>query len=202
MQEIVNQGLVPSGKVKICFKGKQKELLFMGIKLHDKPSIEHSKKVVKMGQDVVKFMHKREGKKAELVLLEALKLEPKSPDLLYNLAGSYMVQERKKESIELIKKIHQEYPDYSFARLSVAQFHIEDNELEEAEELLKPLFTKTEFNHNEFSKFCELHIKLAMAKKDLKEAHSWLEMWQRMGNEDDELLEYWTEELEDIFSFI
>ncbi|MGI0482663.1 tetratricopeptide repeat protein [Geminocystis sp. CENA526] len=199
MESLVDRKFIPSGKVTIWFKGKQKEVLFLAVEIHDRRSIEHSPKVSKLLQKAIDVIREEEnGKKAELLLLDALKLEPSAPDLQFYLAGACILQDRKEEAIELLQKIHQEYPSYPYTRLSLAQSHIDNNELEEAEELLKPLLEKKEFHYQEFATFCELYIHLAIKKKDFKEANCWLEMWGRMGYEDSRRFNYWRDELKSV----
>lgn len=196
IQAINKEGLIPSGPVKIWIKGKQEEILLMGIEINDNPTIPHSKKVRQLGQDAVATLKQGHGEKAESILLQALKLEPSAPDLKFNLAGAYMLQGRGGDANELVRKIHEEHPDYAFATIALAQHHLENNEISEAENLLQPLLYRKQFNYMEFSKFCEIQIKLAMKKKTPETANSWLGIWKEIGDEDNPSLEYWCNRLQ------
>lgn len=195
-QYLNKEGLIPSGAIKLWVKGKQTEVMMMGIELNENPTVTHSKKVQKLGQNGVAALKKREGEKAESIFLEALKLEPSAPDLKFNLVGAYMLQQREEEANELLKTIHEEHPDYAFATIALARLNLENQEIEEAEELLKPLLKRQQFNYLEFCQLCQAHIELAMKKKTPEVAHSWLGIWKEIGDEDDSNLDYWCNRLE------
>ncbi|MDJ0650541.1 MAG: tetratricopeptide repeat protein [Xenococcaceae cyanobacterium MO_188.B19] len=195
-QQLNQEGLIPSGNIKMWVKGEHTELLLMGMEINDEPTVTHSQKVGKLGQRAVLCLKMGDSEEAESILLEALKLEPSAPDLKFNLANSYMLQDRVEEAYDLLHKIHKEHPDYTFAAISLANHYIHNKELEKAEEILKPLLRKKQFNYQEFCKLCETHIQLAVKKKTPEAAFSWLNMWKQLADEDDPDLDYWCNRLE------
>jgi tetratricopeptide (TPR) repeat protein len=194
-QKLNQEGLIPSGNVKMWIKGQEQELLLMGMEINDEPTVIHSKKVQQLGQRAVMCLKMGDSEKAEAILMEALKLEPTAPDLKFNLVNAYILQDRQEEAIDLLYKIHEESPDYTFATISLALHYLENDELEKAEELLTPLLKKKKFNYQEFCKLCETHIHLAVKKKTPDVAISWLNMWQELGDENDPNLAYWRNRL-------
>ena len=195
-QQLNQEGLMPSGNIKMWVKGEHTELLLMGMEINDDPTVIHSKKVDKLGQRAVLCLKMGDSEEAESILLEALKLEPSAPDLKFNLANAYMLQEREEEAYDLLHKIHEQHPDYTFAAISLANHYINNKELKKAEEILKPLMRKKQFNYQEFCKLCETHIQLAVKKKTPEAALSWLNMWKQLADEDDPDLDYWCNRLE------
>jgi predicted Zn-dependent protease len=195
-QYLNQKELIPSGAFKIWLKGEKTEILLMAMELHDKPTVNHSKKVMTMKQRATIALKQGEAKKAESILLEALKLAPSAPDLQFNLAGAYLLQKREKESHELLKEIHQKHPNYAFATLALAKLHLDNQETDKAEELIKPLLMKKEFNYMEYCKLCEVQIELAINKKSLEGANAWLKIWKQIADEDDPSLNYWSNYLD------
>ena len=195
-QNLNQEGLIPSGNVKMWINGEQTELLLMGMEINDEPTVTHSKKVQKLGQKAVLCIKSGDAEEAESILMEALKLEPSAPDLKMNLANAYLLQDREEEAYDLLHKIHEESPDYAFAAISLAQLYIENKELEKAEEMLIPLLKKKKFNYQEFCRLCEAQIELSVKKKTPEAALSWLNMWKQLADEDDPNLDYWCNRLE------
>ena len=195
-QKLNQEGLIPSGNVKMWIKGEQQELLLMGMEINDEPTVIHSKKVQQLGQKAVMCLKRGDAEEAESILMQALKLEPSAPDLKMNLANAYMLQGREEEAYDLLHKIHKESPDYAFATISLARHYIDNKELEKAEEMITPLLKKKQFNYQEFCKLCETQIELAVKKKTPEAALSWLNMWKQLADEDDPNLDYWCNRLE------
>lgn len=146
-QKLNQEGLIPSGNIKMWIKGEQQELLLMGMEINDEPTVTHSKKVKQLGQRAVIYLKTGESEEAESILIKALKLEPYAPDLKLNLANAYMLQHREEEAEDLLHEIHEESPDYAFATILLARRYISNKELEKAEEMLMPLLKKKKFNY-------------------------------------------------------
>ena len=195
-QKLNQEGLISSGNVKMWIQGEQKELLLMAMEINDEPTVAHSQKVRQLGQRAVMCLKMGNSQEAESILMEALKLEPSAPDLKLNLANAYMLQDREAEAYDLLHKIHDESPDYAFATISLARHHLENQELEKAEEIITPLLKKQQFNYQEFCQLCEIQIQLAVKKKTPEAALSWLNMWKQLADEDEPNLDYWCNRLE------
>lgn len=195
-QKLNQEGLIPSGNVKMWIKGEQQELLLMGMEINDEPTVIHSKKVQELGNKAVMCLKTGDSERAESILMEALKLEPNAPDLKFNLSNAYILQGREAEAKALLHKIHEENPDYTFATLSLARYYLEQEELEKAEEMLTPLLKKRKFHYQEICKLCETQIHLAVKQKNSEAAISWLNMWKQIGDENEPNLDYWCKRLE------
>ena len=64
----------------------------------------------------------------------------------------------------MIRQLHAEQPDYLFARLAVARFHLDEGRLVEAEEFLRPVQTRTRFHTSEISAYSIAQIDLLLAQ--------------------------------------
>jgi tetratricopeptide (TPR) repeat protein len=174
----LESGFISSGMVRMYMKEQWKEILLLGMEINDKPSVTHSKKVSKMLTRAVYALREEEAIKAENLLKEALAIEPNSPDIQYNLVVAYDLQERQEEADELLQQIHQNYPDYAFASISIARRLTQNGNLEEAKTLLQTLLTRNHFHRQEFAQLCNAQIELAMSEKNKNVARSWFNMWK------------------------
>ncbi|HIK12981.1 MAG TPA: tetratricopeptide repeat protein [Oscillatoriaceae cyanobacterium M33_DOE_052] len=190
-------GLLPAGTVRMWMQGKWRELILLGMEIHAEPTIQHSKPVKNLLGEAIENLREEEGAKAEKLLQQALKIEPDAPDLLYNLANAWDLQERHQEAKELIEQIHQRHPDYTFAAISVAQMHIKSGDLETARNLLQPILSKSRMHTVEFSLFCTAQIQFYLADRKPESASAWLNLL-RQTNPNYPTIDYWEKRLSKI----
>ncbi len=170
-------GLLPSGLVRLWMQGEWRELLLMAFELHDESDPEREPQVEQWLTEATLALQRRDADEAEHLLKQALEIEPDVPALLNNLAAAYEMQGRLPEAEVIVRQLHQRYPDYVFARTSMAQLCIRRGEIDEAQALLKPLLTRRRFHFSEFAAFCVAQIQLFLAQDNLDAARSWLDMW-------------------------
>jgi len=194
-QAASDAGLLPPGEVRMWLKGKWQEVLLLGMEIHNEPTETHQPQVEDLLIDALDALEEDDPEEAESLLKEALAIEPEAPDLMFNLATAYEQQKRTEEAYELTQLIHQNHPDYPFARLGLARFHIKNKEYKAAEELLKPMLQWKQFHFQEFALFCQTQIELRLAKKELEGARSWLGMWENI-DPDEPALVYWKRRLQ------
>ncbi|NJM40622.1 MAG: tetratricopeptide repeat protein [Anaerolineae bacterium] len=121
-----------------------------------------------------------DGEEAETLLKEAVALEPDSPDLLNNLCKAYEIQDRTDEARAMTEEIHRRFPDYLFARVTLAAVHAKEGRVEEAKALLDPLLTQTEFHISEFAALCMAEVELALAQNQREAGQHWVDMLARV----------------------
>lgn len=188
-------GLLPPGTVRMWLEGEWRDIMLLGFELHDDPSYAHSPQVEKLAREAVVAVKQGHYEKSQKLLRQALKLEPDASDLLYNLAGTYERLGHPEEAFEMIQQLHEKDPNYLFARTGLAQIHISNGELEEAEVLLQPLASRKRFHYSEFDAFCSVQIELYLAQKNSDAARSWLDMWA-MTNPENPAINYWRSRLD------
>ncbi|NES25915.1 MAG: tetratricopeptide repeat protein, partial [Symploca sp. SIO3E6] len=194
-QAASNAGLLPPEKVRMWLRGKWQEVLLMGMEIHNEPARKHQPEVEDLLADALDALEYDEPEEAELLLKQALAIEPDAPDLMFNLATAYEEQKRIQEAYELTQLIHQKHPDYLFAQLGLAKYHIDNKEYETAEALLKPMLQRKKFHFQEFAVFCQTQIELYLGKKELDGARSWLGMWENV-DPDEPAIAYWKRRVE------
>lgn len=189
-QAAVEAGLLPSGMVRLWLEGRWQKVLLLGFELHDEPTAAHGSQVKKLLDKVIKAFEANDGVQAEALLKEALALEPESPDLLNNLALSYQLQGRPAEALALSQQIHERFPDYLFTLIGLAQAHLAQGEISQAEALLEPLFSRKRFHFSEFASFCDVQVALNLAKEQRENAHAWLALWADVAPDDPRVAEW------------
>jgi tetratricopeptide (TPR) repeat protein len=191
--KVSEAGLLPSESVHMWIQGEWREVNLISYEFHEESTATHSRKVNQwLGQAIslMKTSDKKDAEEAENLLKKALEVEPDSPDLLNNLAGAYELQGRSEESIDLMRKITELYPDYIFARVTVARLHIRQGETDTAEVLLKPLISRKRFHFDEFAAFCNAYLELLLAQHKRDAARAWLKMWEGVDPEHPDIMKW------------
>ncbi|MBW4682429.1 MAG: tetratricopeptide repeat protein [Microcoleus vaginatus WJT46-NPBG5] len=177
---VSSAGLLSAAEpVRMWMRGKWQEVLLFGFEIDDEPVGTHDPQVMKWLAAAIAALKQQNPDEAERLLQQCLEIEPDDPSLLNNLATAYEQQKRKKEAYTLRHQIHERYPDYLFARLSIASQHLATGEIEAAEELLKPLLSRQRFHVSEFAAFCTVQMELSVAKGSPEAARSWLAMFEQ-----------------------
>lgn len=189
--------LIPKVGVTLWMSGEWREMMLLAYEFHTEPTANHSKAVNQLLGKVLALLRqqtKAEAIEAEALLNQALELEPDAPGLLNNLALSFQLQGRQDESRTLLHQIVEQYPDYVFAAASLAKLHLDNEEIEAADAVLKPILSRDRFHTLEFSAFSDSYIRLLLAKKQEEGARTWLSMWEQVCDEmdiDDARLDVW-----------
>ena len=105
---------------------------------------------------------------------------PHNPRLLHNLGYALELQGRHAEARELLDANFAQHPDYLFARLGVASYALLNDRIADAEELGRPLLTRTQFHFSEFEAFADFQVRLAIAKEQPDAAIAWMNMWENV----------------------
>ncbi|MGF1536997.1 MAG: tetratricopeptide repeat protein [Elainellaceae cyanobacterium] len=179
--------LISKENVRLWINGEWQEVTLMAYEFHGEPLANHPKPVerlMKQALPLLKSGDEADAVEAEALMNQALEIVPDAPDLLNNLAMAYQAQGREDETEDLIRDIAERYPDYTFARVSLAKMHLMDGDVDEAEALLLPMLKRDRFHFLEFSAFSDAYIEMLVAKKQKDAARSWLGMWEQVDGDD------------------
>ena len=172
--------LLPPDSTRMWVNGQWQEIILMGFSITSEPAeTKHSPKVQALAEEAHHALYDEKADEAEVILKEALALEPDSPDLLNNLSKAYELQGRITESRTLINDTHQRFPDYLFAAAALAATHAQEGRIEEARALLNPLMTRSEFHISEYAALCMAEVELALAQGQPQTALTWVDMLER-----------------------
>lgn len=185
--------LISKEKVSLWVGGQWREIMLTAYTFYDEPTIRHPKAVNRFAEPAFALLQqggKQRAIEAEALLHQALELTSDAPDLMNNLAMALYGQDREEEADALIRDIVARYPDYIFASASLARLYIQDGDLDAAEELLRPFFSRDRFHVMEFGTFIDAYIGLLVAKGQKDNVQPWLKMWEQVYPEDPQL-SYW-----------
>lgn len=181
-------GAIPTGEVRLWVKGQWQDLILMGFEIYGEPQAQgHSRQVLQWMEEASQALHRGDAARGEEVLRKALEREPDSPDLLNNLAAAYSMQRRGAEARALVEQIAQRYPDYLFGQTNLASILLREGKLDEAQALLDPLMARSRLHFSEFSALMNMQLELAVARKQLDSAQSWLNMWAQVEPDNPQL---------------
>jgi tetratricopeptide (TPR) repeat protein len=178
-------GLFPGGLARLWSHGKTgagawHDVMLMSFEITDEPDYELTGRAHDLMEEAIAALHRGEGEKAEQLLEETLQLEPDTPgtpSILNNLALAYEQQGRSEEAHALVANLHEEHPDYLFARVALAKLRIWEGKPKMAKELLDPLMSRKRFHHTEFGALCDAYIDMHVAMRNREAARSWLDLW-------------------------
>jgi tetratricopeptide (TPR) repeat protein len=177
-------------QMRLWIAGEWREVALLNCEIHEELQHHHSPEVDKLTKQAVSALKEESWAKAEYSLKQALKLEPTALDLSYNLAIAYERLGKADESLALVQALHEQNPDYAFARIAIVRGHLKKGELAEAEAVLQPLANRHRYHYSEFAAFCDIRLELLVAQKNYEAARSFLDTWIVMGAPPDGA-QYW-----------
>jgi tetratricopeptide (TPR) repeat protein len=174
----VRSGLLPQEPTRLWVEGEWREILLMGFELHGEPEHNHSRAVANLAREGTEALYQGDTERAERLFQQGLAQEPEAPDLLNNLAMTYMMRGEQARGEAMVRAIHQAHPDYFFGRIGMAQLSLKEGDLVQAKALLRPLLTHRRLHFSEFAALCQIQMELLLAEGNEESARSWLALWE------------------------
>jgi len=113
-----------------------------------------------------------------------LRLVPDERTFLNLKAAALALLKRMKESDDAIRHLAALYPDYLFARCSMAQLCVKEGKLDEAEEWLSPVMNQTRLHISEFRALAYAEMDMLKAKGEKDGANVWRDMLAEIEQKD------------------
>lgn len=183
-------GLFPDRKARVWFDGEWRDIELMGFELTGEPFEGYAPEVQELMHASAEALHGRQWQKSERLLRQALEIEPNSPSILNNLAMAIGNQGDTATAEQMTLELHERFPDYSFARISVARMRLRDGNLEAAEKLTKPLIARARLHYSEAAALFGLKIDLEIARGRPEGARTWLDIWEQADPDSRQLEHY------------
>ncbi len=183
-------GLLPDGPVRTWVRGKWHDTIHYQFDITWEPTDLHSPAATELLATATHALRKNQPEEAERLLLQALELASDIPEILNNLAVAYERQGRKDEALALVRRTHEEYPDYFFGNITMANVATSEGAFDEAMNLLRPLTDRRTLHISEFENLCISYIQLGLAKKDRALVEGWLDTWKTV-DADSEAYRHW-----------
>jgi tetratricopeptide (TPR) repeat protein len=181
-------GALSSNCVRIWLDGHWQDTELLAFEITSEPSGPfHTPEVDELACQAREALRRRDSAEAERLFRKCLDLAGETPSLLNNLAATYAQQGRTDELSELVKRIHERWPDYFFGRIAMANMATMNGDHELAERYLAPLRRHQRLHISEFAGLAAAQIQLFIACRKLDAARSWLEMWRQIDPDDQNL---------------
>lgn len=178
---LCQKGVIPSGRLQIWFDGRQTEIELLGFQVTSEPSETcHSPAVEALACEGIAALHADQGKKAAELFQRCIDLDGESPALLNNLAAAYGMQGREEESLQLIRRVHERWPDYFFGRTAMANIATGAGNYDLSESYLAPLRRTSRLHITEFTALATANINLLLAQGKKDAARHWVKLWREI----------------------
>lgn len=180
------QKQIRSEAVRFWSNGAWTDLVTFSADVNFEPVPHPNEMVNRLINSGINAMHRDDLQRAEDAFRKCIEIDPDFPTAWHNLAG---VQFRKRdqsseeEAKRILQDLFQRFPDYPFARTSLAQQAIFENRLDDAQELLKPLASRPQWHVSELMAYGTALVELALAMKDISRAEASLEMLRELDEE-------------------
>lgn len=181
---------LPTGSIRMWQQGEWRDVLLLNFEISGEPMHSHKPSVEKFAREATQALYDKDAETAVQLIQQGLKIDPHDPGMLNNLAVAYGMQGKTEEAEALVREIHQRFPDYFFARVSVARMHLRDGEIETARELIKPLMERKRYHTSEFSQMCDVQVELWLADNNPDAARTWLDLWSQTDPDNPRIM-YW-----------
>ena len=183
---LCHRGVLPAGFTRMWLRGTWQELDLLGFEITNEPidtAYKHPQ-VLQWVNDAVAAMQRGDYQRAQSLFEKCLAAEGDRPELLYNLAVAYKMQDRTDESDAVAKQIHLRWPDYFFGRTALADIAMREGDLDRAEALLDELRQRRKLRGAEFRSLCLASIQLFVRRGKIEAARTWLAMWKKVSPND------------------
>ncbi len=188
---LVQDNLLTPGPIRLWHDGEFKDLLLLNTEIvNDSASRHMPRKVRKFFEQAVRFLEDGNGEEAQIVLEQALVMEPDNPSLLNNLAGAHMLQGHDKIFKQMMEDLCARFPDYFFGKIYRANQARVSGNFDEARQILGGLFQKNKMLISEFVGLCKAQVELGLAENNKDYARNWLQTWERINPDNPEIAEY------------
>jgi tetratricopeptide (TPR) repeat protein len=169
-------GLLPAGPTRMWMGGEWIESLLLSFEVTHEPTPRHPPEVEALAIKGLEALNAEDGVRGEQFFRQALELAPNAPDLLNNLAAALTLQGRDREPDEMIRQVHERFPDYFFGRVGMARIAVRAGELDKAADYLLPLLSQRKLHVTELDALAAVEIEVARAKKQPEGAMKWFEI--------------------------
>ncbi|MEO1529492.1 MAG: hypothetical protein AAFX06_29060, partial [Planctomycetota bacterium] len=177
------------GPHKVYSRGKWTTIQLLSAEIYSEAEDSNScPEVVDLMTDGVQSMHDGDYDRAESCFENILRVEPTNTNAIYNRCAVWMHRDGP-EGVERarpeIERLHQEVPDYTFARVAVAQFASEEGRHQDAREILAPIYRQARLHVTEAIALFSAQADICLASDDFAGVETAIAMLSQLSGEDD-----------------
>ncbi|MCA9122966.1 MAG: tetratricopeptide repeat protein [Planctomycetaceae bacterium] len=180
---------IDAGPHRVFSQGKWTDVQLLTAEIYDEPDdASASEHVIEKIGDGIEAMNRYDYDAAEACFQAALDEEPENCTATYNLCAVWLRRGDSaltRKATTRLEQLHQEFPEYPFATIALAQFAAMDHEFQKARDLLAPLFRASRLHISEAKSLHTAQVQLALEERDIASAERAYEVLRRLSEEGD-----------------
>jgi Flp pilus assembly protein TadD len=165
----------PNEEIRVWDNGQWQEVQLRSYEISDEPKSTYSPKVADLLEQAIVAFNQGKYEQAERLFQQILEINPEVKEAYNNLGAIYTHREALDRAKEMYRTALEIDPTYVFPRCNLALFLLQDDKVEEAAEMVKPLAMKTRFHPQEMAFFSYLQARIAFKRQDYEAARTALE---------------------------
>jgi len=171
------------GPHRVFYGGEWKEIELFSPEITDVPQPVKTPKLEKLHEEGYFALSDDDPEKAELIFRRCIELDPDDPTSRHNLAGAliqYGDYESEVEAKRILNDLLERFPDYSFARTSLAQLAIRVGDLQAACDLMAPLKQRQQMHRSEIMAYFSVVGEISFAGNALESVEQTVSMMEQI----------------------
>ena len=161
--------------VRMWSEGEWREIKLISYEINDEPEITYAPTVVKLYERALEAYQRHDFVEAERLLKQVVALEPRAADAYYNLGTTYIMQDKVEQGKAMYRKSMEVRPLYAMPRCQLANFLLDDKDVEGAKALLLPLADVTRLSTVEANLYMYIQARILVFEEEYEKARAMLE---------------------------
>jgi tetratricopeptide (TPR) repeat protein len=167
--------IAPDETLRFWEEGAWRDIQVRHYEITDEPTTQYPPEVEEVLYDGLEALQQGDLDQAEELLRHMLALEPRAKDAYNNLGTIYARRGEMERAQEMFRAALEIDPLYVFPRCNLVPFLLDEDDVEGAREMLKPLDKLTRFHPLEMASFFCAQARISMHQGELEEARTALE---------------------------
>lgn len=177
------KGRLSIGPHRIFLNGEWQDIEIFSPVITDEPKALKTPELEQLHNEGCHALSGGDYVNAEQIFRRCVELDPDDVSAIHNRAAALLRfpgDATEAEARTLLEDLHERFPDYPFARTSLAQLAIQDGDLDTARDLIAPLRLCEQMHRSEFMALLGVQANLALAQDNLKSAEVVVSTMEKM----------------------